>query len=92
MKKPLVIVIAVVVILGLAAFLLKDKIKQAAFKPGSTFNGESGLVAKKIAAPDIRLIAEDLDIPWEVIPLHGGNFITTERTGTLVLLSQSGDR
>lgn len=92
MKKPLIIIIAVVLILGLAAFLFKDKLKQAAFKPGSTFTGETGLIAKKIPAPDIRLIAEDLDIPWEVVALPSGDFLVSERTGNLVLLSQSGNR
>ena len=92
MKKPLIIIIAVVVVLGLAAFLFKDKLKQVAFQPESTFTGESGLVAKKIPVPDIKLIAEDLDVPWEIIALPSGKFIVTERTGNLVLLSQGDNR
>jgi hypothetical protein len=50
--------------LGLAAFLLRRQNKTGA-SSRKHFNGES-VCRQKIAAPDIRLIAEDLDIPWEV--------------------------
>ena len=46
-----------------------------------------------LAADDVEydVVAEDLDVPWEVVPLDGDRYLVTERTGDLVLL-EDGER
>ena len=40
---------------------------------------------------DLEVIAENLDIPWEIIPLRDGGMIVTERPGRIMLI-ENGTR
>ncbi len=40
---------------------------------------------------DYEIVAQDLEVPWEVVVLEDGRYLITERTGALVLL-EDGDR
>src|SRR5690554_1180143 len=35
---------------------------------------------------EIEVIGEDLEIPWEIVPLPDGSFLVTERPGRVVML------
>lgn len=48
----------------------------------------AGLAAEDV---DDEVVAEDLEVPWEVVPLEDDRYLVTERTGALLLL-EDGER
>ena len=55
---------------------------QLLFTPTET-GAAAGLTAEDV---DSEIVAEDLDVPWEVIVLDDDRFLVTERTGDLLLI------
>jgi glucose/arabinose dehydrogenase len=53
------------------------------FAPTET-GASVGLSADDVA---YEVVAEDLDVPWEVVVLDDGRYLVTERTGDLLLIS-----
>jgi glucose/arabinose dehydrogenase len=102
MKKialPILLVIAIFLAGGL---LLKDKVMHFIFAPTSS-NVPSGLTVKDIStesAPSssdatepnsatIETIAENLEVPWEIVFLPDKSLLVTERPGKLVRIFPS---
>ena len=57
------------------------------FTPGET-GAITGLSADEV---DHEVVAEDLEVPWEVIVLEKDRYLVTERTGDLLLI-EDGER
>ncbi|MBI2113220.1 MAG: PQQ-dependent sugar dehydrogenase, partial [Candidatus Wildermuthbacteria bacterium] len=49
---------------------------------------EQGIEQEKVLQKDIEVIAENLNIPWEIAFLPGGDLLVTERKGTLVRIGK----
>ena len=85
MRKALFILLFIIVIAG-ALFISRDKLERSFFKPTDT-SLEKGV--QEAPDKDIKVIAEDLNIPWEVAFLPSGEILVTERTGTLLIIGTS---
>ncbi len=49
---------------------------------------EQGIEQEKVLQKDIEVIAENLNIPWEIAFLPGGDLLVIERKGTLVRIGK----
>src|SRR3989344_1273018 len=88
-KKYLLVVGVFVVVLAVFAVLKKPS-------PGPTndsgpINVQEGVKTTEITQadkPDIEVVAENLEIPWEVAFLPSGELLVTERPGRLLKIGQ----
>lgn len=55
---------------------------QVLFSPTGS-GAAAGLSAEDV---DYEVVAEDMDVPWEVVVLGEGRYLVTERTGELILI------
>ncbi len=63
---------------------------QETLVPEETVAGGAVLQEKSIPAPEIEIVAENLRIPWEIVFLPEGDFLVTERPGTLKRVGKNG--
>ena len=76
-----------VLLIGATVFVFKDKAQRQFFQPNdATPQNESQ--ARIDTGKDVEVIAEGLDIPWEVVFLPNGEMLLTERPGNLVLIGK----
>lgn len=91
MRKPLLI-IATLIFLGATGFYLYKKGDQQAF-PSFPATGlvevKEGIKTTETERPDIEVVADNLEIPWEIAFLPNGEFLVTERPGRLLKIGQS---
>ncbi len=98
--KPLrvtVITLCVLTLVAVATFAARGPLRRAAFAPtasvvpsGVVMTPEDGVLPSEPSAPRpaIEVIAEGLDIPWEIVFLPDGSMLVTERSGTLVHIGE----
>lgn len=69
---------------------LENRGKEAAFfKPAAA--GQTRACAAKTAAPiGVQVVAKGLDLPWSLEPLPDGQWIVSEKRGTMRLVSADG--
>src|SRR3989338_3159574 len=87
MNNKLIAFVIVIAVL-LVGYLLKDRILWMFYSP-TTSSIETGVTIKKTDAqppskPNIEVVAENLDIPWEIVFLPSGEMLVTERSGNLL--------
>lgn len=83
MKKWAVAFASVIVLLG-GGYLLYEEIRQRFFEPTPSF------IEKGVSEiSETQIIAQDLEIPWEVAFLPGGDILATERSGKLKRIGQN---
>ena len=80
--KTLSIFFGIVILAGVALYLLRPETV-----PTEVSEEEPG---KEL--PAITVIAEGLEIPWDIAFLPEGGFLVTERPGRLLLLNESGEQ
>lgn len=79
--------IVALVVLVVASVLIFGLPVGQFFAPTETGAG-SGLSADAV---EYEVVAEDLEVPWEVVVLEDGRYLVTERTGDLLLI-EDGQR
>jgi glucose/arabinose dehydrogenase len=90
MNKKIAIFVFTILLIIILGYLSKDKIVSSFFKPSdSTIT--TGLAVQELSnqdteLPDMEVIAEDLEIPWEVAFLPSGEILITERPGRLLII------
>jgi len=96
MKKKLASTIGIIILLGLAGYFFRDRILKIFFAPrqttinvGVTSPNSSGSVAPNVGQLDVEVVAQDLDIPWEIVFLPSGEMLVTERPGTLLKIGNN---
>lgn len=80
------ILLAIFVCIGAVLFWQKDAIAPTFFMPRNEF--QQLPVASSFPKQDVEIIAEHLDIPWEMVFLPDGSMLVTERPGTLVKIQK----
>ena len=75
----LLLLVSLGAVVGLPTYLL--------FTPTES-GAAAGLAAEEV---ETEVVAENLDVPWEVVVLDEGRFLVTERTGDLLLID-NGDQ
>ncbi len=84
--RPLRIVLAVAVVV-LVAYVLRDRLFRVfIFGQQTPPVPLTGLSLADTAPGDVRIIAENLEIPWQLAVLPDGSLLVTERRGRLVHL------
>ncbi len=88
MSKKIIVIIIGIVIFFTGGYILRDIIYPLFF-----FSQKSSEVLKGtriIDVPEdmIKIVAEELEIPWEMEFLPGGDMLITERPGRLVLIGR----
>ena len=63
---------------------------QKVLVPEEIAAGGTGQQEKSIPAPEVEIVAENLQIPWEIAFLPEGDFLITERPGTLKRIGKNG--
>ncbi len=81
----LVIFLILLFLAALLLFLFWGKIRSSVFAPRQTLpaNGIK-LTPEQSSSQDIEVIAQNLDIPWEIVFLQNGDLLVTERSGKLL--------
>jgi len=82
MKKILITLLVIIVVVVIAGMFLY----QYAFAPTDSVILDTPVVASQ----EIRTIATDLEVPWDVARLPGGDLLVTERTGQLLRITSAG--
>jgi glucose/arabinose dehydrogenase len=82
---------ALIVVLAAGAFWWRDLFIRQAFAPtsqtatpGATVSSELPLAASATPGADVEVVAQDLNIPWELAWLPNGEILVTERPGRLL--------
>jgi glucose/arabinose dehydrogenase len=88
LKKAILITLAVIIAIVGIGYIFRGEIKQQVFKPNGEFSGEPGIKIAEIQQPDIEIITEDLDIPWEIAFMPSGEMLVTERSGNLLKIGE----
>ena len=88
MQKRDIIALVFVVIAAVAGYFIftnRDIVFKGAFAPPPS-NLKEGVTSDKVGSnsPDVEVIAEGLEIPWEIAFLPDGDFLVTERPGRLL--------
>lgn len=82
--KKLLIPLFLVIIIGFGVYLSRERLTNEVIKRTDQTGGSS----TPIAGIDIEIVAEDLDIPWELVFLPDGRMLVTERPGNLLIIGK----
>ncbi|MDO8452713.1 MAG: PQQ-dependent sugar dehydrogenase [bacterium] len=80
-------ILFLILLFGGAVFIFKDRAQRQFFKPNDT-TPQSASEIKTDTGKDVEVVLQDLDIPWEVVFLPGGEMLITERPGSLLLINK----
>jgi glucose/arabinose dehydrogenase len=83
MKKIFKGIILVIAFLAIITFIFKNQLQTLFFSPRPS-NLQTGLKESETPKQDIEIIAQNLNIPWEIAFLPSGEMLVTERPGNLL--------
>jgi len=80
-KRNILLLVLFLLVAGGVVFLLQGRTVPAPEEPRYTASNNT-------TTPRVEVIGENLTVPWEILFLPDGEFLITERPGTIVLLRQ----
>ena len=86
MSKKIGSVILILAIVLWGGYSMRDLIFPLFFSPQESVGVEEGLTLEDIEEPEI--VADNLEIPWEVVFLPDGEMLVTERPGRVLLIGE----
>lgn len=88
MKKILWVILFLILTIVIFLAINKDRLVKQVFL-SSEISGEPGVLvtSPEVEVKDIEIIAQDLQIPWDLVFLPDGDILVSERPGNLVRLS-----
>lgn len=87
MIRKLIVLFGLVFLLGVVAFVNRSKITPYFFTPRNVETVVENVPFEEQGSEDIVVVAGNLDIPWELVFLPGGDMLVTERAGKLLKIS-----
>lgn len=84
----MIAVIGILIAIGAGIFLFNKEVSPADSPTTSPASSRSPISSSNPNREDIEIIAENLDIPWEVAFLPEGDILVTERPGTLLRIGE----
>ena len=91
MKKLPIILIFLFIVFGIVYFM-RDGIMSLFFVAQEPVGVSEGVDSEKVGIEGSEVVLDNLDIPWEIVFLPGGEMIVTERPGNVLLVSISKER
>jgi aldose sugar dehydrogenase len=85
-KKIFTLAVIVLVVGGLLAMLLTNLIRNGT-SPTDVPYTQPPPISNQEPQPDIAVVAEDLQSPWELVFLPDGRMLVTERVGNIILIT-----
>lgn len=85
MNKVALVIIALIVLLMVVAYSRRGPTVELPLSSPTPAVQDRN---QEIKTPDVEVIAQDLQIPWEVVFLPGGELLLTERPGTLLKIGK----
>ena len=86
MFKKIGVTILILAIILVAGYSARDRIFPLFFSPQEPVGVEEGLSLEDIEEPEI--VADNLEIPWEIVFLPDGEILVTERPGRVLLIGE----
>lgn len=83
MKKLLLFLVLIITVIFIGGYFFQSEINQWLFRPSQP-SGEVGLAINEVEPLDVEIVAQNLQIPWEIVFLPSGEMLLTERPGRLL--------
>lgn len=88
MKRILIALFVFLIIIGALAYLQRDRVIGWFFRP-TDIDTEIGVTEDKVEPQNIEVIAENLNIPWDLEFINNDTFLITERSGSIKLFQNN---
>ncbi len=101
MKKVAIFTVVLLLVLAGIGYFFRENIIKRFFEPThtkiqdginnsnlNTREADSDTAPTSSQTEDIKILVEDLDIPWEIVYLPSGEILVTERPGTLLKIGE----
>lgn len=84
MKKYLIPILIIVLVIATVVYWQRDRIVGWFFRP-TEISVDEGIKEEDVQNEEIKVIAENLNIPWDLEFINNNTFLVTERSGLIKL-------
>lgn len=88
MKKYLIPILIIVLAIMAVAYWQRDRVAAWFFRP-TEINVDEGINEEDVQTEEIKVIAENLNVPWDMEFLSQDTFLVTERSGLLKIFQNN---
>lgn len=88
MKKYLILILIIVLAIAAVAYWQRDKIVGWFFRP-TEISVDEGITEEDVQTEELKVIAENLNVPWDLEFINNDTFLVTERSGLIKLFQDN---